>query len=102
MSRDGDNPPQERIAWTATQESALWKTLRKTWNMILQGREPERPYLPDDKRCQYCPYYTMCQGQDPPTSWEMPSVNRDPELVAAAERWLQADSIRRDAPRRHN
>ena len=95
MDRDGENPAPERVVWDENYEIALWERLNLTWTMIQRDEPPERPYAPDDTHCEYCSFYTLCQGQDPPTSWHRPATTDDQEIIEAAEAWLSADTQRK-------
>lgn len=97
MDRDGDNPAPERVSWETDHEDELWHSLTLNWQRITSGQIPERPYAPDDTNCQLCPYYTLCQGQNPPESWQRPATTYEPEVIEAGEVWLDADLKRRQS-----
>ena len=97
MDRDGRNPPPERVSWTQAQETDIWNRLSNTWDMILKEQLPERPYEPDDKECEFCPYFTMCQLQDPPTTWDKPETILDPIIINAGQQWVEANIKRKQA-----
>lgn len=96
MSREGDNPAPERVVWDPDTEDVLWYELTRTWDHITRRQLPPRPYEPDDPHCEYCPFYSLCHDEDPP-DWRNPYQVDEPEVVKAAQDWLEADQARRKA-----
>lgn len=98
MDRDGEQLPPERVAWDTPAEDRLWQDLTDTWSIITRGELPERPYEPDDDHCGYCPFFKTCHDEDPP-DWRNPHHVTEHDALDAADQWLKADRLRKEATR---
>lgn len=98
MDREGNQPAPELVSWDADYERELRRRVTETWGQIAEGRLPARPYPADDPHCRYCRFFSLCQGQMP--DWQdlpRPQATEDRAVIAAANRWLEANEQRNAA-----
>ena len=101
MDRMGKNPAPEWVEWTPRYESLLRAKVTETWETVVAGELPERPYEPDHEKCGYCPFFTLCHGLERKPPWSRNEIEfEDAEILDAAEAWLEADAQRRKARER--
>ena len=95
MDREGHYGGTQLIEWSDQDYQTLMDELRNTWQHIQTNQIPDRPYYIDSKTCGWCPYFTLCHGEQLVRGQQrsQPAQVNDPAIIEAARRYAEAKAV---------